>query len=76
MKTIRISPFEQRVLLDAIECLIEKEQDSKSHTALTKKILESKIDYEKAYNIVAEFFDFIPYEEKNDVHKQLCRLGL
>lgn len=39
MRTIKITPKEEKTLLDAIECLIQKENDTISHTKLTLKIM-------------------------------------
>ena len=38
----------------------------------TKKI----VDYKKAYEILMEFWDCIPDEQKQDVHKKLEGCGL
>ncbi len=32
--------------------------------------------YKTGFNILMEYFDFIPDEEKKDVHKKLEELGL
>ena len=32
--------------------------------------------YKTGFNILMEYFDFIPEEEKEEVHKQLEELGL
>lgn len=37
---------------------------------------KDKEKYEKAYNILIEYFDSIADEEKPKVHKQLKKLGL
>mgnify|MGYP003130665272 CR=1 FL=1 len=36
----------------------------------------SRDRYKEAYNILMEYFDSIPEEEKKSVHKKLERLGL
>ena len=41
-----------------------------------EKIKESKIDYEKAYWIMADYFDSISDEEKPEVDKKLKECGL
>jgi len=30
----------------------------------------------KAYNILIEYFDYLPDEDKEDIHKKLTELGL
>lgn len=43
---------------------------------LDVKIVDGTIDYKEGYDILNEFFDCIPDEEKKDVHEKLCKLGL
>ena len=38
--------------------------------------LEGLIKYQYAYDILMEYFDSIPDEEKKSVHKRLERLGI
>ena len=33
-------------------------------------------NYRKAYNILMEYFDCIPEDERKDVHEELEKLGL
>ena len=40
------------------------------------KIPNKKPDYKKGYNILMEYFDSIPDEEKEDVDEQLNKIGL
>ena len=36
----------------------------------------NNINYEKAYNVLMDYFDYIPEEEKENLDKQLKELGL
>ena len=36
----------------------------------------NNINYEKAYNVLMNYFDYIPEEEKENLDKQLKELGL
>ena len=36
----------------------------------------NNINYEKAYNVLIDYFDYIPEEEKENLDKQLKELGL
>jgi len=38
--------------------------------------LPSKLSYIKAYNILMDYWDSLPDEEKEDIHKKLPELGL
>jgi len=37
---------------------------------------EEKEDYETAFNILMEYFDFIPEEERHDVDRRLKEIGV
>jgi hypothetical protein len=41
-----------------------------------KNISTNNINYEKAYNVLIDYFDYIPEEEKENLDKQLKELGL
>jgi hypothetical protein len=43
---------------------------------LNKKQFTNNINYEKAYNVLMDYFDYIPEEEKENLDKQLKELGL
>ena len=61
-------------------------EDVKTHVGLIKKgeqasatlnrVLDEKEKYKKGYAILSEYFDSISDEEKPNVHKELCELGL
>ena len=36
----------------------------------------NNINYEKAYNVLMDYFDYIPEDEKENLDKQLKELGL
>ena len=38
--------------------------------------LDLAVNYFEAYNILMEYWDFIPDEEKHEVHARLEKLGL
>jgi len=43
---------------------------------LNKKQFTNNINYEKAYNVLMDYFDYIPEDEKENLDKQLKELGL
>jgi hypothetical protein len=43
---------------------------------LNKKQSTNNINYEKAYNVLMDYFDYIPEDEKENLDKQLKELGL
>lgn len=43
---------------------------------LNVNILDDTINYKEGYNILNEFWDCIPDEEKKDVHQRLNEIGL
>ena len=40
------------------------------------KSLESIIKYQEAYDVLMEYWDYIPDEEKPSIHRKLKKLGL
>ena len=43
---------------------------------LNKKQFTNNINYEKAYNVLMDYFDYIPEDEKENLDKRLKELGL
>ena len=43
---------------------------------LNVNILDNTINYKKGYDILNEFWDCIPDEEKNETHARLSEIGL
>ena len=41
-----------------------------------EKYLDELLKYQEAYNILMEYWDCLPDEEKQEVHKRLEKLGL
>lgn len=76
-----MKPFTKKeinTLLEAIDLLIDSEQDTISHVKLTEKVIEhSKPNkYEKGFNILIDYFDSISDEEREEVNNRLKKLGL
>ena len=53
------------------------EQTKQLHRYLTKdQLIEKLITYEKGFNILVHYFDYIPEEEKDQVDNKLKELNL
>tara|TARA_R100001440_G_C2466780_1_gene110897 strand:+ start:117 stop:389 length:273 start_codon:yes stop_codon:yes gene_type:complete len=48
----------------------------KNYKTNLKNKSTNNINYEKAYNVLIDYFDYIPEEEKENLDKQLKELGL
>ena len=69
---------EIRVLETVLESHIKKGSDQKIIDDFKQTILEKKslFKYEKGFNILMEFWDCLPDQEKPKIHEQLKGLGL
>lgn len=63
--------------LDALLLYLEKlEEDyAKAISDVDENFKQSK-KYQKAYNILCDYFNYLPDDVKQDVDKQLTKLGL
>lgn len=78
------------IILKLIEYLEEQEERDYQQSSSSQKkkhiykdvlfvkeaLKESQPDYEKAYDILMEYWDSMPDEEKEDIDKRLKRCGL
>ena len=68
---------EQKEVLNKIESMKNIVfNDGTTFRELVSKAIHDNIDFEKAYHILANYWDSIPDNEKQKVHKKLKRCGL